>query len=360
MKFAWARFAKASISISSLLLANLFLVNSATADKVLIGKSCTKERAQAKVAKDILICTKLDSKLSWQPSVSQIEERAWREIQSARASQVDVSTSLEVYFSPTVNKNSANEILKSINEAAKLWQKQYLPEKLLPALFFTEKDREWFIATMQKIGVYSEHQLSNFDDEVSRNGNRGNWAGVTGDGGRLWMTYMIGTARGKSDSNDLQVAAHEYTHLAQNALSARENLSCWQIEGGAFFYGMFVGARTPKEIKAFAQVRNTEPYFGGFTGLVKQSPNSFPKLIDNFQSPDNNMCGPDGAYPVGSAMHEYLFSLKGHTGIIEMLQNSAAEGDFYKGIEKTYGKPWPMLKSELANYLKLVVAQANY
>lgn len=327
---------------------------------VKVGQNCSKLNIEQKIGKLRVVCTKIDGRATWQPSIAQIQEGIWRDLQKQRSSLPDVSASLDVRFSPTVKVESAKLILNSLNQASTLWQVQYLPQEPLPTLFFTEKDRKWFAETVSGLGFYSESKLSQFDNEVSRNGNRANWAGITGDGGRLLMTYMIGTGRNTFDPNDAQVAAHEYTHLAQNGIASQHFLACWQIEGGASFYGLYLGAKNLKELSSFTKVRNNEPYYLGFSGLKKQSPQSLPKLIKQFSaSYGDQKCGPDGAYPVGNVMHEYLYTLKGHQGIIEMLQNVAAEKSFTTGMDKTFGKPWPELQSEIVKYIKLLIAQSN-
>ena len=355
------------VCVSLLLVASLLSINlklqsafgANTTPKA--DKTCAKEKASVKLGKITLICTKIDSKLSWQPSVAQIQLNIWKDLKSKRSSLPEVATALEIHLSPTVSVDSANQILESFNQAAKLWQTQYLPKKPLPTIFFTEKDRDWVVEKFKKLGLYSENFIANFDDEVSRNSDRSNWAGITGENGNLWMSYMVGT-RKETDSNDLQVAAHEYTHLAQFSIASNQvsKLSCWQVEGGANFYGLYLGATNEKQLQDFVKERNTQPFFLGFTGLNKQPSKNWPKLIDSFgPNFDSTKCGPDGAYPVGSVMHEYLYTLKGHAGIIQMLKDVSSENYFEKGIEKTYGKKWITLKSEAIKYIKTLVAQLN-
>lgn len=324
-----------------------------------IGSSCAKEKSQQRINSVTLVCTKLDSKLTWQPSILQIQLNIWRDLRAQEAASTEASPALNVYMSPTVNIDSANQILRSLNQAAKLWQAQYLPQQPLPTFFFTEKDRNWAIEKFKDLDLKSDGFLTGFDDEVNRNGSRGNWAGITGENGKLWMSYMIGSEK-LPDSNDLQVAAHEYTHLAQFSIasSGASELSCWQVEGGAYFYGIYLGATSESQLRSFIKERNTQKYFLGFSGLSRQSPKNWAKLIDQFGTGyDSRKCGPDGAYPVGSAMHEYLYSLKGHAGIIKMIESVSTQKDFYKGVEQVYGKDWSTLKGELVKYLKISVAQ---
>lgn len=336
--------------------------SAATKQPPKLSAKCVKAGELGKSATQQLVCTKLNNKLSWQPSVAAIENSNWSDLQSQRASQSDVSTSLEVYFSPTVNKTIAGTLLHGVNQAAKLWQAQYLPEKPLPTLFFTEKDRDWFVSQMKTLGVYSEHQLANFDDEVKRNGNRANWAGVTGDGGRLWMVYMIGSGKTAPDNNDAQVAAHEYTHLAQFAIAKtnQEQLTCWMVEGGAAFYGLYLGATSSAQLTTFTNERMNDGGFLDFQSLMKNPNRDWEKYLDTFgPNYGNSQCGPNGAYQIGGLANEYLYSLKGHPGIISLFQNVASTGDFAKAIENTYSKPWPVVRKEIANYIRLAIAQTK-
>lgn len=335
----------------------------AASDKTEVGGSCTKEKSTANVDSGKFICTKFQGRLTWQPSTKEIQLRIWRDLQTLRSNNPDVNTALDIRVSPTANKEIANYLIYGFNQAAKLWQYEYLPEQPLPVLLFTEKDRAWFIDTMKAVGVYNKVKVDQFDDEVKRNSNRANWAGVSSEAGKRWMTFMIGTSKKKPDLNDSEVSAHEYTHLVQFALASnsQSELACWQIEGGAFFYGMYLGAKNEKSLKEIVFARNTERYFLGFDGLVKQSAKKLEPFLNKFgPNYDNSRCGPDGAYPVGSAAMEYLYTLKGHAGTINLLTNIASQGNFAKGIEVTFGQDWPSLRKAMANYIALVIAQNNY
>lgn len=325
-----------------------------------VNTVCTKVGALATDNSRTLMCTKIEKKLTWQPFVAEIELTIWRDLQKIQKAQQEVKTSLEIHKSPTVNSKLASAMIDSINSAARLWQVQYLPENPLPTLFFSEKDRAWFINEMKVMGVTSAHQLANFDNEVRRNGSRSNWAGVTGDGGRLWMTYMIGSSKKIADNMDYQIAAHEYTHLAQNAISKNGSAAstCWQIEGGAYFYGIFLGAKNEKQLNLFSKQRNIEPGFEDFPGLTKVVNPNWEKMLDKFGANySNKPCGPNGAYAVGSLANEYLYSLKGHEGVIEFLAQTSEAGDFTSAIESVYGKTWPVIRKEIAQYIQIAIAQ---
>lgn len=325
------------------------------------GSKCSSHYTVSKVGGKTFICTLHNSKLTWQPSVEEMEKKIWADLQLQRASLPDASALLDIHLSPTVNKDIAKTLTTSVSQAAKLWQPQYLPDKPLTTFFFSEKDRDWFISEMKSSGVYSEHQLANFDDEVKRNGNRANWAGVTGEGGRIWMLYMIGSGKSAPDNNDWQVAAHEYTHLAQFAIAKESNqtMTCWQVEGGAAFYGLFLGAKDAAQVATFTKERNNDGGFLGFPGLTKLQKPNFEKYLDQFgPNYDNTKCGPNGAYQIGGIANEYLYTLKGHRGLIEMLQKTAENKDFAVAIEQVYGKPWPVIRKGIASYINLVIAQS--
>lgn len=344
----------------------LFLGNlsdSYAATPVSIDDKCSSEKSISRTENLPLICTKLNGKLTWQISTKQNQINIWNDLQDIRSQKGEVVTALDVRFSPTVNKSFAESILNGVNQAARLWQEQFLPSQPLPTLFFTEKDRNWFISQLKSMGVYSKDKVAQFDDEVRRNKDQANWAGISGQNGVTWMSYMIGTSKTKPNSNDLEVAAHEYTHLAQRAIAqnSQDQLTCWQIEGGAYFYGIYLGAKTSKQVKQLIRERNTDRFVLGFSGLTRQSSGSFEKLLDKFGTNyDGSKCGPDGAYPVGSAAMEYLYLLKGHAGTIELLEKVSSEGDFATAVQLTYGEDWSVIRRETAKYIKLVVAQNDY
>ena len=324
------------------------------------GSKCTVRHVQTKISGKYFVCTLLGSKMTWQRSVAAIEKSIWMDLQKRRNAQSDTSTALDIHYSPTVNRKFTNAILSGVNSAAKLWQEQYLPKKPLPTFFFSEKDRQWFIDEMKVLNVYSEEQVAHFDEEILRNGNRASWAGVTGTNGQTWMLFMVGSGRKDLDRNIAEVPAHEYTHLAQFTIaeSNQDELTCWQIEGGAAFYGSYLGSKTSEELVDSLQERNTNPGFKDFPGMISTPSNQIEKILEKLGPRyDHNECGPNGAYSIGSTAHEYLYLLKGHDGIIALLKEVSLTGDYQKAIEVIYGKPWPVLRKEMANYIRLVIAQ---
>lgn len=325
-----------------------------------VGAKCLNRHAETKVGTKYLVCTLLNSKMTWQPSIAATEKSIWYDLKNRRNSQQEATTVLDIHYSPTVNRKFTAAILEGVNSAARLWQNQYLPASPLPTFFFSEKDRQWFIDELKSVGLFSEQQISNFDSEIIRNGNRASWAGVTRTNGQTWMLFMIGTGRLDLDRNIAEVPAHEYTHLAQFSITEQnqDELTCWQVEGGASFYGLYLGSATVQGLADSIKDRNGDRGDDGFQGLINTDPKEFEKLLDKFGPKYNhNKCGPDGAFQVGSTAYEYLYTLKGHDGIIEFMKNVSAEGDYQKAALVTYGKPWPALRKEIANYMRLVVAQ---
>lgn len=347
------------------LVSTFFLTNiiapSAHAASFKVGATCPHWHIEKKVNGKAFVCSKLGKKLSWQPSVAEIQKTIWRDLQKRKTAQPSVSTSLNIHYSPTVSREFAAAILRGIDSSAQLWQGQYLPKSPLLTLFFSEKDRDWFIEEMKALGVNSEMQLENFDDDVLRNGDQASWAGVTGEGGVTWLVFMVGTGRTEVDRNMIEVSAHEYAHLAQFSIADRnqEILSCWQVEGGAAFYGGYVGSKSIKDILSSNKARNNDRGSDGFKGIVLTPAGEIEALLDSFGSNyDHRKCGPDGAFFLGSIAHEYLYTLKGHDGIIAFLKNVAEEGNFESAVLKTYGKSWPVLRKEIANYVRLLVSQS--
>ncbi len=334
--------------------------SAATKPVVKLGAKCLNRHAATKVADKYFVCTLLNSKMTWQPSIAAIEKSIWLDLQKRRNAQSDAQTVLDIHYSPTVNRKFTDAILTGVNSAAKLWQSQHLPKTPLPTFFFSEKDRQWFIDEMKSVGLFSDEQVMHFDDEIKRNGDRASWAGVTGTNGVTWMLFMVGTGRVELDRNIAEVPAHEYTHLAQFSVTQQnqEELTCWQVEGGASFYGSYLGSKTAQELADSTKERNGDRGDDGFEGLINTNPKEFEKMLDKFGPRYNHSkCGPDGAFQIGSAAYEYLYTLKSHDGVIEFMKNVSAEGDYQKAVQITYGKPWPTLRKEIANYIRLVVAQ---
>lgn len=310
-----------------------------------------------------LTCTLLNGKLTWQTNTFQNLVNDWKISQEYKNSKLLSKPVFDVRYSPFVNRKIADAILASLINTSQFWQDQYLPTEPLPVLFFNETEKSWFELQMKMLKLNTEciaQQLTQFDDEISRNGSNANMAGFAGCNNVFFFDFYIGTARSKIGVNELRVGAHEYTHSGQfGSLGEGFDFApCWLIEGGAEFYGITLGARDQKDILELRQ----DHVWGGFyldnTNLASKTIETLPQFIEeNGNNYNHQICGPNGAYPVGAIATEYLFNLKGQQGILDLFDGIKRSHDYKASIQKVYGIPWEEMKVKMAEYIQLVVAQ---
>lgn len=350
------------------------------------GGSCTRI-GTSKVSNGIkFTCIKSGKKLVWNKGVPiktnktvtlNNLENVWNEVAKLRSAKPIPSVALDIRYSPTLNKPYADKVLKGMTNAAQFWQDEFLPKAPMPVIVFSEKDKTWYKKQLEGLGISSEtigRKIDQFDAEASRTGSRMNWAGMNGDQGITWFEFSLGTDFGTSrmgsdaklfELGNSKVGPHEYTHAAQWEVINSQNLDftpCWFLEGGAEFYGMILGAKDLETLRQMRQQQVWEPYYLNFKGMAYEPSQGWEKFLeDNGEFKDGSKlskeCGPNGAYPVGSVATQYLFELKGQTGIVAFMSEINATQDWKKAIFSIYGISWEKLKKEIASYIRLIVSQ---
>ena len=331
---------------------------------VKFGESCSKKDQTILIGGKAAMCTSMNGKLTWQIDTYQKLLGAWQDTLAYKNAQPLPNAALDVRYSPLVNRKIADAILASLKSSSQFWQSQFLPTKPFPTLFFTEKDKSWFGAQMAKLGLAPkciDQQLDQFDQEIARNGENANGAGYAGCDDVTFFDFYIGTGRKDIGTNELKVGAHEYTHSGQFGALTNEGgefAPCWFIEGGAEFYGITLSALNDSDVYKMRQEHVWEPYMFNFKGLALLDPNSVESFIEeNGVNYNHQVCGPNGAYPVGAIATEYLFLQQGQTGILKFMEDIKINHDFKSSIQKIYGISWEQMKKEMADYIRLVIAQ---
>ena len=344
--------------------------------KITLNDSCTNRYEKILIDGNQAMCTLLNSKLIWQKDSFEALTKTWIVIQKIKNDNSLPSVELEIKYSPTVSKNYADIQLKGLLDGAKFWQKEFLPKSPMPVLLYSEKDRSWYEQQFREMGISEEviaSKLSAFDAEVYRNNALMNVAGMNGASGKIWFEFAIGSdfstnktweTKRASELNSLKVGPHEYTHSAQYEVivDALDSVPCWFLEGGAEFYGMVLGAPNSQVLKEMRYQQVWEPYRLNFPGMSFEPTYGWEKFLENnkeFSNGDelDGQCGPNGAYPVGSVATQYLFELKGQEGIIQFMQQIRISKNWKYSLLKVYGIPWEQMKSEMAAYIRLIVAQ---
>jgi hypothetical protein len=339
-----------------------------SANAVNFNDKCTKPLQTLKINGTTAICTLLNGEKKWLPDSFQDLTKIWRSVSNQKKSGNPSSLALEITYSPTVNQKIADSIAGGVKDAALFWQKTFITDRPLTVLFITEKDRKWF--NEQQIAMELsereiEAELQMFDDEVKRNGKLANAAGLTGGSNeKAYLLFYIGTGRINPDVNSAKVAAHEYTHIGQMEISNRingEDVPCWTIEGGAEFYGKVLSAKNVADLRAMHREHvwgrydknfrvATEPK-GGWAKFFEQNG---PRTTD----PDYaQTCGINGSYSAGALGTQYLYMKKGQEGMVEFFRLSTETKDYKSAVLSVYGITWEEMKREIAQYIRLVVAQ---
>lgn len=329
------------------------------------NEKCETKFATTSIEGQSAMCTPINKELIWQIDTFQKLVGAWQDSKKYSDEQVMPDTALDARFSPLVNRYIADAIFESLKSASRFWQKQFLPDKPLPVLFFTEKEKNWFKDQMVKMGLEPtciDQQLVQFDEQISRTGDKANMAGYAGCNDVTFFDFYIGTARSEVGVNELKVGAHEYTHSGQfGALSysGGDFAPCWFIEGGAEFYGLTLSAKNVSDIKVMRTNHVWDRYYlFKYSLLAIMPPDSIESFIEDRGAPyDHSVCGPDGAYPVGAIATEYLFLQKGQTGILKFMEDIRLNQDFKAAIQRVYGISWEDMKKRMADYIRLVIAQ---
>jgi hypothetical protein len=355
-------------SVLALALALVLTLPSAPAHAVNFNDKCSKPLQTLKINGATAICTVLNGEKKWLPDSFQDLTKIWRSVSNEKKSSNPSTLALEITYSPTVNRKIADSIASGVKDAALFWQRTFILDRPFKVLFITEKDRNWFNAqqiAMELSEREIEFELKMFDNEVKRNGKLANAAGLTGGSPeKAYLLFYIGTGRKNPDVNSAKVAAHEYTHIGQMEISNRSNgedVPCWTLEGGAEFYGKVLSAKNLSELKEMHREHVWGRYEKNFKvatepkgGWAKFFEDNGPRTTD----PDyGQTCGINGSYAAGALGTQYLYMKKGHAGMVEFFRTSTETKDYKSAILSVYGITWEEMKREIAQYIRLVVAQ---
>lgn len=292
----------------------------------------------------------------------------WNSINQINSEKSQEATLNSPIYSPMVDKKLAGKILTSIDKAARFWQDQIPKEKLIPIFFYTEKDAAWYKGRLINLGLTIDEaagKTKQVEDEIRRNGSHSNMAGMNLYHGISWMEFMIGTKQKLVDLNAVMSGPHEWSHFAQYQLIGSENLKyapCWLMEGSAEFYGMMLGASSKSTVISMRKRQLTEKYPKNFPGMKDEVAKGWEQYLEENGPQVTNPkydedCGINGTYPVGAAATEYLFSLKGHQGILEFMEQIGNRRDFKSAFQAVYGISWSVGKKQIANYIRSISAQ---
>lgn len=256
----------------------------------------------------------------------------------------------------------------TIEKASRFWQDQVTDDNEISVLFYTEKDTSWYRSELLKLGLTKDEtsgKVQQVEDEIRRNGSRANMAGMNRYHGISWMEFMIGTEQKLIDLNAIMSGPHEWSHFAQFEVIGSENLKyapCWFMEGSAEFYGMMLGASNRSTILSMRKRQLSERYPKNFSGMKYEVAQGWERFLEENGPQVSNPrydedCGINGTYPVGAAATEYLFSLKGHQGVLDFMKEIGVRRDFKSAFQAVYGMGWSAGKKLIADYIRAITSQ---
>ena len=332
------------------------------------GSDCQKVNSIAKVGAQELRCTSFNNGLTWRINTQAKFENSRTSITQLKEESPTQAAKFEPRFSPTVDRVRAKKIIETLDSAAQFWSDAFLTEEPIVIIFATEKDQRWYFNQLENLGIDQQMMKDKreaFLLEKRRNGSRANMAGMNGFHGVYWFEFFIGTAKIPLDQGALKVGPHEYTHFAQYSYIGTENLKfvpCWFMEGAADFYGYLLSATNGRDLVSIRRHQVNEKYPLNFPGMRYEVSQGWERFLEEngpqVSNPRyNSDCGINGTYPVGAAATEFLFNLKGHKGILEFMTEIKNTNDFKSALKSVYGLSWREVKQEMAEYIRLIVAQ---
>lgn len=249
----------------------------------------------------------------------------------ARIQQIDFINS------PTAIKQNTQDFRDAYQGAMTYWSNFVVSEAPIKWLVVTEKDKEWWLNTMQPL--------------ADKNWDAGWWgskhcdqsstticgAGDTGIDGAPLFTGFVGTRASWTGQNTVN-ALHEATHVYQK-LQLKDYLNsmpCWYAEGQATLFGIALG----RLAQPMGLSRGRE-----FSELARQLPESttwdtsgWLTALKTYENFGGECQSTHFGYAVGYLVNEKLMDQFGHSKVFEWERLSATSQDWRMAFNKVFGQ----------------------
>lgn len=275
--------------------------------------------------------------------------KAYNSIRTVLAAAAPSQANLTYYLSPTAPQSRLDRLKRELQLATDFWAAQYQQRSELPNLVLTEKDREWFIETLKKVGANQsqvDEIIRNYDRVIAQRGDMTLSASAWKRDGLFVNYYILGSRPGAGDNAGwFSSTVHEWTHNAQYEIAGE--LPCWFREGQPVYYGLAITAKNEQE---FREVRRE--FFRGGYDISTVPEGGWESWLDS-RSTDyaQTQCGSNGAYEVGGIVTEYMLTLKGHQGVVDYMVATKTDG-WQRAFVTVYGMSWAEFKTKASEYIR--------
>jgi len=243
-------------------------------------------------------------------------------------------------MSPHAQQSLADATLKDLQKGAQFWQSFTSTDTKIHIVFADRSDMNWFQEKMTALlpnnTGWLERIVNSAQDQPTSQ-----WAGSNGSDlqGNSLFFFLPGTQTVATSSGWQGVGPHEWTHSAQYAISGDTNrLPCWFKEGQAYLYGNAISNSSRSE---WGKHWNYElkAIFWDFQEFYKMDASDLTIWFQkhSYDMP-NNVCGPEGAYGIGSMATEYLVGAFGVDQVNKIVAELKTGAKWEPSLEKVTGK----------------------
>jgi hypothetical protein len=259
---------------------------------------------------------------------------------------------LQIYSSPHFNPTFINMSTYGIYRAMDYWSDVYKPDFKLPIFFVDPRDAAWFNDEFPK-HISDPDYLNAFNsDYASKATNYGAGDASTDLAtGHPYISYVY-TSDYQPNFGSVQIGAHEYTHDVQHTFNLGKTptqFPCWTKEGQAMFFGISLSATS---LNDYLNVRYK--YFQDNPESRTDLPQTHIDWVDYFTKAEENKrgCAAGGIYESGELAFEYLFSLHGKQGMIDLWKSIETAPDFDTALFNVFGRHRTDLYKAFGDYIE--------
>ena len=231
------------------------------------------------------------------------------------------------------------------------WSDVFNPDYQVPVFYVDPRDKDWFNENFQK-RVTSKPYLDQFNNLYSYyTTNFG-----AGDADKDYVTnknfiVFVYTHDYKANFGSIQIGAHEYTHDVQHSFDiwrTNEQLPCWVKEGQAMFFGL---ALSKSNLEDYLDLRYR--FFQNTPEARTSLPQDPTNWVEFFTKGEANKhdCAAGGVYEAGALANEYLYSLKGKKGVVDLWKALETAPDFNTALKLAYGEDTSTLYPAFGRYI---------
>lgn len=267
------------------------------------------------------------------------------------------SVKIEYVSSDKADKEAIEEIKKRYELAARFWAPYSTVTKEFKVLIANHNEAKW-ICDIKRSWL----QISQPDcEEVESNGRSDiPTAGQSQVRNRNVDMYQV---KNKLEMDTLFFVGrieHEFTHniFYEQSDQYQNFMPCWQIEGGAEFFGILIANRN--DVNAYIQARNIK-FETDFLNLKELSWSledwvNFLNEIDRTDLPNRqgDTCGPvrPKIYHHSVLANEYLVSKVGIPGYLKLIRDASVTS-WSETIKRTFGMEKKDFYRDMATYMMM-------